>query len=224
MKILGIDTSTKYLCAGLYREGKTCEYNLELERKLSRLLVTHIQRILNAEKLRISDIDYFACGLGPGSFTGMRVGLATIKALSLIGRKPVIGISTLDIIAMNAEDKVLPVIVALDAKRGMVYCCAYKKKAGALRRQADYKLLRIDDFLKRFDLSAVILGDAIDLYKDKMLKSLRKAIFLESDYWFPAAANLMSLALEKVKNKDFTDTFKVEPIYLYPKECQIKRK
>ena len=78
MKILGIDTTTGRLCLGLYVDGKFYEYSLEVGRKLSALLVPTIQRVIDAAGLKIADIDYFACGLGPGSFTGMRIGLATI--------------------------------------------------------------------------------------------------------------------------------------------------
>ena len=79
MKLLGIDTTTKRLCLGLYVDGKFYEYSLQVGRSLSALLVPAIQRVICAVGLKITDIDYFACGLGPGSFTGMRIGLATIK-------------------------------------------------------------------------------------------------------------------------------------------------
>lgn len=100
MKILGIDTTTKFLSLGICDNAnpvrntayvdkhnkisngaKIYEYNLEVGRRLSSLLAPTLKRVLDTLGWRIDDIDYFACGLGPGSFTGVRVGLATIKGL-----------------------------------------------------------------------------------------------------------------------------------------------
>ena len=115
MKILGIDTTTGRLCLGLYVDGKFYEYSLQTGRNLSALLVPVIGRVIGAVGLKIAQIDYFACGLGPGSFTGMRIGLATIKGLSVVKNKPVIGISTLDILAKNAGPQDRLIVSALDS-------------------------------------------------------------------------------------------------------------
>ncbi|TAM40002.1 tRNA (adenosine(37)-N6)-threonylcarbamoyltransferase complex dimerization subunit type 1 TsaB, partial [bacterium] len=122
MKILGIDTTTKFLCLGIYANNSFYECKLEMGRNLSALLTITIQRALDAAGLKAADIDYFACGLGPGSFTGMRVGLATIKGLSIVRNKPVIAIPTLDILAKNAPLKGSLIVTALDARRGLIYC------------------------------------------------------------------------------------------------------
>ncbi|MFA4854675.1 MAG: tRNA (adenosine(37)-N6)-threonylcarbamoyltransferase complex dimerization subunit type 1 TsaB [Candidatus Omnitrophota bacterium] len=222
MKILGIDTTTKFLCLGLYARGKSYEYNLEVGRNLSALLAVTIQRALSAAELKIADIGYFACGLGPGSFTGMRIGLATIKGLSIVRDKPVIGIPTLDILARNALPEDALIVPALDARRGLIYCCSYKNERGLLRRKSEYALLSLDEFIKKFNRHPVILGDAVSVYGDKMLSGMKGARLLDKDYWFPAPRNLMDLALAKIKAGQFSSALTVKPIYLYPKECQIK--
>ncbi|MDD5408762.1 MAG: tRNA (adenosine(37)-N6)-threonylcarbamoyltransferase complex dimerization subunit type 1 TsaB [Candidatus Omnitrophica bacterium] len=222
MKILGIDTTTNFLCLGLYVDGKFYEYNLETGRSLSALLVPTIERVITAAGLRIADIDYFACGLGPGSFTGMRIGLATIKGLSIVRDKPVIGISTLDILAENAPHGNGLVVPAIDARRGLIYCCSYKRERGLLKRKSEYRLLSLDEFVKKFADKAIILGDAAALYKDKMQGRIKGAIILDKDYWFPKAHNLIELALVKIRARKFSTAQTVNPVYLYPQECQIK--
>jgi tRNA threonylcarbamoyl adenosine modification protein YeaZ len=222
MKILGIDTSTKFLCLGLSDDRKIYEYNLEVERALSTLLSVTIKRSLDALGWKASDIDYFACGLGPGSFTGIRVGVAAIKGLSWVTHKPVIGVSSLDIIAGNARNPDQPVVTIIDAKRNLIYCGIYKIKNGALIRTAPYMLLTETEFLKKVPRNAIITGDALNLYKEKILRYVKGAKLLEKDYWYPKAHNIIELALDKVKEKKFSDSFKIKPIYLYPKECQIK--
>jgi len=224
MKILALDTTTKTLCLALCVDGKLYEYSLETGRNLSELLIPTIQRVIGALGLKIADIDYFACGLGPGSFTGMRIGLATIKGLSIVGNKPIIGISTLDILAKNSDIKDRLIITAVDARRGLIYCSSYKYAKGALKRQSPYSLLTLDELIKRFCSRAVILGDAAALYKDKFLARMKDALVLDKDFWCPKAHNLMDLALLKIKAKQFTSALNVKPIYLYPKECQIKTK
>ena len=222
MKILGIDTTTARLCLGLYVDGKFYEYSLQVGRNLSALLVPTIQRVIAALGLKIADIDYFACGLGPGSFTGMRIGLATIKGLSVVKNKPIIGISTLDILAKNAPLKDRLIVTAIDARRALIYCSSYKYEQGSLKRKSAYSLLSLDELVKKFPGKAVILGDAVALYGDALLTRIKNAAVLDKDYWSPQAHNLMELALAKIKAKQFSSALTVKPIYLYPKECQIK--
>lgn len=224
MKILGIDTTTKILCLGVYADGKLYEYNLEVGRSLSELLAPTIQRVVAAVGLKIADIDYFACGLGPGSFTGMRIGLATVKGLSVARNKPVIGVSSLDILAKNVEPSERLIVTAVDARRGLIYCSSYKYERGLLRRKSEYSLLNLNEFLKKFRAKPVILGDALALYEDKISAGIKGATVLDKDYWGLKAHNLMELALVKIKAKQFTSALNVKPIYLYPKECQIKTK
>ena len=225
MKILGIDTTTKFLCLGLYVDGKVYEYNLETGRNLSALLVATIKRVLDAARLKIADIDYFACGLGPGSFTGMRIGLATIKGLSIVKNKPVVGISTLDILAEDVLTNNTLIVPAIDARRDLIYCSFYKRERGLLKRKSEYLLLSFDEFVKKhLGKNSVILGDAAALYSEKMLARIKGAVILDKDYWFPKAGNIIKLALTKIKARQFSSALKVKPIYLYPQECQIKTK
>ena len=222
MKILGIDTTTQRLCLGLYVDGKFYEYSLKVGRSLSALLVPTIQRVICAVGLKISEIDYFACGLGPGSFTGMRIGLATIKGLSVVKNKPIIGISTLDILAKNVNIKDRLIVTALDARRSLIYCSSYKFQQGSLKRKSAYLLLSLEELIKKFPSKVVVLGDAVALYGDALLTRIKNATVLDKDYWSPQAHNLMSLALAKIKAKQFSSVLTVKPIYLYSKECQIK--
>lgn len=224
MKILGIDTTTKFLCLGLYVGGKFYEYNLETGRSLSVLLVPTIQRVITAAGLKIADIDYFACGLGPGSFTGMRIGLATIKGLSVVRNKPVVGVSTLDILAENVLVNNNLIVPAIDARRGLIYCSSYKRERGLLKRKSEYLLLNLDEFVKKFASKPIVIGDAAALYGDKILARIKGASILDKDYWFPKAHNLIKLALAKIKSRQFSSAQTIKPIYLYPQECQIKTK
>jgi tRNA threonylcarbamoyladenosine biosynthesis protein TsaB len=224
MRILGIDTSTKFLSIAIYDRGKIYSYNLEVGRKLSSLITATIKKVLDAAGVDIKTIDYFACGLGPGSFTGMRVGLATVKGLSWSLKKPVVGISTLDILSRNANLADGQVIVMLDARRGLVYSAIYRKKNNDFKKLTPDMLLTPAELFKKVKLSSVILGDAVGLYRDKVLSQLKNTIIMDGDFWYPQPHNIVRLALEKIRSgrKQLSNAFNVEPIYLYPKECQIR--
>ncbi len=224
MKILAIDSTTKSLSLGIYNDGKIYEYNVEIGRRLSALLIVIIKRTLEALDLKVGDLDYFACGLGPGSFTGMRIGLSTMKGLSWSQRKPLIGISTLDILAMNAKVFTEKVIIpAIDAKRSLIYSCFYKNTLGIPKKTSPYMLISKEELLKKMEKQpSVLLGDALNLYKDELSKNASGTIFLDKDDWYPKAHNILQLTLDRIKNKKTSDIAKIHPIYLYAKECQVK--
>jgi len=231
MRILAIDTSTKILSLGISDGDKIYEYNIEVGIKLSNLLVPALKRVVDSLGWRMGDIDCFACGLGPGSFTGVRVGLATIKGLSFSLDKPLAGISSLDILARNVKKDNGFVIPVIDAKRNLIYSSIYKIKDGISKRITAYMLLEEEEFFKKVkktislkqENNVIILGDALTLYKGRLLAELEGVKILDKDYWYPQGRNIIELAKEKIKSKKLNTVFEIKPIYLYPKECQIRK-
>ncbi|MBU4346369.1 MAG: tRNA (adenosine(37)-N6)-threonylcarbamoyltransferase complex dimerization subunit type 1 TsaB [Candidatus Omnitrophica bacterium] len=222
MRILGIDTTTRFLVLGIYDNLNVYEYSLEVGTRLSSLLAETIKRVLDVLGWQAGSIDYFACGLGPGSFTGMRVGIAAIKGLAWSLNKPVVGVPTLDILARNINLTDRYVIPALDAKRGLIYCSVYKSKGQALKRITPYMLLSQGEFFKKAKNNSIIFGDAVTLYQEKILNNIKGVSILDKDYWYPKPSNIIALALERIKDKKANTPFEIKPIYLYPKECQIR--
>ena len=223
MKILAIDTTTKFLTLAVYNNGRVAEYNLETGNKLSTLLVPTIKRVLEALELNLQEIDYLAAGVGPGSFTGIRLGLSAIKGFSFALGKPMIGIATLDVLAMNAPLGDQRIIPAIDAKRGLIYSSVYKYKKGKLTKTIPYSLLTKDEFFRNIKPLSIIFGDALNLYRDDIKRDIGEVSFLDKDLWYPKARNIITLALNRIgKNKSGLNS-KINPIYLYPKECQIRK-
>jgi tRNA threonylcarbamoyladenosine biosynthesis protein TsaB len=225
MVILGIDTSSKIMCIAVSDDsGKVYELRLEAGKKLATILAPNIKRILDSLDLSLKDIDYLACATGPGSFTGIRIGLSTIKALAFAARKPVIGISSLDILAMNAADSRGMICPMVDAKRGLIYYSLYKAKP-ALKRVMPYKLSAPEELLKaKLASPCVFLGDAVKLYKEKISGRVRGAEFLDEEFSYPRPGNIIKLARQRAEAKQAVSSFKLEAIYLYPKECQISKR
>ncbi len=225
MIILGIDTSTKFLClAAQDAAGKVYELRLEAGKKLATILAPNIKRVLDSLGLSVKDVDYFACGTGPGSFTGIRIGLSTIKAMAFACKKPVVGISSLDILAMNAAGKRGAICPAVDAKRGLVYYSVYKSVSSSIKRLAPYKLgppgelAGIKMVGPRF-----FLGDAVRLYKEDVFSRIKGAECLDEEHSYPRPGNIISLAKERIEARQAKSSFELQAAYLYPKECQIRK-
>ena len=199
------------------------EFRLETGRKLSGLITIAIARALEAVGLKPQDLDYFACGLGPGSFTGIRIGLSTIKGLAWALKKPVLGIPTLDILAAGANQRETMIVPAVDARRNLIYCSGYRFQGSALKRLMPYMLLSTEEFYRKVKPRSVILGDAVQLYRQGILKNIKGAQILDKDYWYPRPRPLIALAKEYAAGGKFSTALKVKPIYLYPKECQVRR-
>jgi len=223
VKILALDTTTDYLSLGLSEGEKAYEYRLQAGKKMSLLLAQTIKRAVLALGWKIQEIDYFACGLGPGSFTGVRMGLSTIKGLAWPFKKPVVGISTLDILAKGVEAEGRTVFAAIDAKRSLIYCSAYKNSAGRQKRIMPYRLLTPDEFIGTLKPDSVVTGDAIALYKEQILRKARGVKIAEKEYWYPRSKPMIALAKEKIREKIYGSAFEALPVYLYPKECQIRK-
>ena len=234
MKVLGVDTSTESLTVSLIDKNKSpVGYHAIGPLKHSALLIPTIKKALNKSKIKIDDIDLFSVGIGPGSFTGLRVGVATVRALAIALRKPLIGIPTMDAIADNGymylkrikphklDIKICPI---LDAKKKQVYACIYSQTGGKLRRKSKYLLEPIEDLLKRLKGPVLFLGDAIPLYKKQLLnKQTLKACFLENGRWLPKGDVVARIGLEKFRKGYSDNPYDLVPLYLYGKYCSVRK-
>ncbi|MDP2911040.1 MAG: tRNA (adenosine(37)-N6)-threonylcarbamoyltransferase complex dimerization subunit type 1 TsaB [Candidatus Omnitrophota bacterium] len=225
MKILGIDTSSKFLSIAVSEDKNIIREELYLlDRQHSSQLVPKIKELIGKSKLSIKKIDGFVIGVGPGSFTGLRIGVSAVKGFGIALGKPCIGVASIDAIACNAaianNNEIIPII---DAKRGQVYAAIYRKKANQIIRISEYLLLPIDTLMKKIKGSPVFLGDGVSLYKDKISDMNRKAVFMEEKYWYPGAGNLIKLGFSRIKRTKKTDLAKLTPLYMYPEDCQVRK-
>jgi tRNA threonylcarbamoyladenosine biosynthesis protein TsaB len=231
MKILAVDTSSKVLAIGIAYGDKVADYNVEVATGLSSLLVPSIKRIMDNLGWQMKDIDFFACGQGPGSFTGVRVGMSAVKALAWSLKKPIAAVSSLDILSKNAAGACDFIIPVIDAKRGLVYAAIYTLNKGVLKRISGDMLLAPEDLSAKVKkhipespkAKVLFLGDGLASYKEKIKSSIKWADFLDRDHWYVAGRNIIALAKEKIKKGRLETAFSISPVYLYPKECQIRK-
>lgn len=224
MNLLAIDTSTKHFSLAIVKDGKVLRYrSIVLKRVLSDSIMPAIQGILRKVGLTLAKIDGFAVGLGPGSFTSLRVGLATVKGLAFATRKPVVGIPSLDVLALNVKEDG-QVCVVCDAKRNMVYACLYQKKGDTLKRKSKYLLTEIENVLKQIKGEVTFVGDGVPLFREAIEKAAGiKARFAGEKQMYPQARHLATLALKRFESKEHDAPETLVPLYLYPEDCQVQR-
>jgi len=237
MYILSLETSTKIFSLAIAKDGKVLRYrNLKTERVLENSIVPAIDHVLGLAKVRFEQIDAFAIGLGPGSFTSLRVGLSMIKAFCMAAQKPVVGISSLDVIAMNVMGTPCDqVCVLTDARRNLLYACLYECSGQQLRRRSEHMLISAQELLDKVHGKTLFVGDGVPLCRSAIERmyhehALRyktgacRPLFAEEKYFLPSARSLLALAYPRIQQGQFDDVQRLTPIYLYPQDCQVERK
>lgn len=218
MKILSIDSATAAAtCAILDDYNVLSEITFNYKKQHSLILMPIIDEILKNTGMGISDIDAFVASKGPGSFTGLRIGLATIKGLSQGTGKPFITVSTLDSLAYNLAYTDGIICPILDALRDNVYTALYTFDNCELNRISDYINISIDELitmLKEKNCSISFVGDGIPKFKEKLISNLPNARFAPAHLNLAKASALGELGLKLLSKGTFDDLYASVPIYL----------
>lgn len=228
MKLLGIETSTRTGSVAIVEgEEIIAEYTLNIKETHTARLMPAIDHILKDAHLTIHQMDAVAVSLGPGSFTGLRIGLATAKGLCLALCKPLIGIPTLDALAHNICCTSHIICPLLDARKGEVYAALYRYQSPTtshgLQKLTNDLVLPLDELLSKIDAPAIFLGDVLDSYRNLIEGKLReKASFAPPYLNLPRAANVAILGLRKLKSGEKIDLQKIEPLYVRRPEAEVK--
>ncbi len=245
MNILAMDTSTKYLSLAMAEDGKIlASFHRDMEQRQCERLIPEIDKLLKKAKLKLKDIGCVAFSKGPGSFTALRIGAATVKGLAFaanpaLSRKggagiKIVGVPTLDVLAQGISNgDTLPkvgcpqilIVPIVDARRGNVYASVYSFKNGKLRRHMKYSVLPIAELLKSVKSDTIFLGDGLIAYGQYIKDNFKhKSEFAPEKDWYPRAATVAHMGYELIKKKKFEDTDKFVPMYLYPRDVQVRGK
>lgn len=226
MKVLSIDTSTKCLSMAVLEEsGTICELSRITPMQHSSLLFPMMDDCLKKAGITIKAIDGFAVSLGPGSFTGLRIGVAAMKGLAFSLGRPIVGIPTLDVIAENAKPDKYKVVPILDAKRGQVYSAIYTFNGQHIKRLSEDMVIDIDGLLEKIDDKVMFLGEGLERYQDVIKeKSNGMALFAPRKSWFPRASVVARHGIRRLKSGPPDSTYDISPIYHRRPEAEEKIK
>lgn len=229
MKILSIETASEICSVALLEDNKILkEINLENGNTHSQNLMPIISQILKEERLKLNDIDLFACDNGPGSFTGIRIGIATIKAFRDVTLKPVISVSSLKALAYNVKDFNTDFICSIiDAKNDNVYYGIFTYNNESIIKLENYKFDNINSLLEYFQTEKFLnkniffVGNGSIVYKNVIQSQLNKrALFTNENLLNKlSAVNVAKVAINKL-NKDL-DFSNIIPLYLKKSSAEI---
>ncbi len=223
--ILALETAT--MCGSIaVVSNNRClaEFSLQTVETHSRRLLAGVDWLLHEAKLDWSQIDAVAVSLGPGSFTGLRIGLATAKGLALAAGIKLIGVGTLDCLAAQlfalGDILICPV---LDARKKEVYCGFYKcDEQGIPRLQGEYQVISPEALCETINEPVVLLGDGVRVYGDLFQEKLSDRLkVVPQGIYFPRAATTGLLALDKWRENEFLDPAGAAPIYIRPSEAEL---
>jgi tRNA threonylcarbamoyladenosine biosynthesis protein TsaB len=223
MKILAIETSTRNLSIVISDERSVlAEYKGDAVLRHSQDLIPNIEELLKKIDSDLIDIDCFAVSIGPGSFTGLRVGVSMLKGLNLVTKIPIVTVPTLDVIAYNAVGINTPICVIVDAKKKNLYSSFYKPEDGGIIRSWDYLLISAEDLVKRINGKTFFAGDGVALYGSLIAKRLKGANLAGKEYWSPDARVVARLGAERFKRGQFADPDTLVPMYIYSQKCNVR--
>ncbi len=223
MKILAFDTSTKFLSIACLDDKEVkSTFHQDVGIKHSEILIPTISDTLDALGWSIREVELVCVGIGPGSFTGLRIAVATVKGFAAVLGNNIAGVPTMDAIAVNYGGESKLAAPLLDARKGKVYSCVYDFSKPAPERVTDYLLVTIDELLDSLTEETVFFGDAVNAYKEK-IKGHPLAKCGENIDWFPKAPDIGRLGFERFSlgEKDAAET--INPMYLHAQECNITR-
>jgi len=222
--LLAIETSSPLLSvavkkgAGTVRTAMLQGYFRHAEN-----LLPLIDRLLRREQLKIGDIDAFLIGRGPGSFTGLRVGFATLKGLLALRKKPCYGALSPDLIASGLPAcKKEELHVCLDAKRGKLYVRSYRYHKQAWTPKKTIRVRSFEEFSAIITQSSLLAGDGIAADRNSILnRPGRKAILAAEKFWYPKAAALIALFEKKDPMlRPLTKPKDLLPVYVRDSEAE----
>ncbi len=223
MYILGIETSTKTGSVAVATEQSiVAQYSLNIEATHSERLMSTVDRVLTDTGIGIADVDAFAVAIGPGSFTGLRIGVATVKGLVLATGKPVAAVPTLRALAALVPFAAHPVCPILDARKNEVYAALYRVEGAEPVQLMPDAAMPIRELASRFPGKAVFIGEAASLYRDEIEARFGdRALFGPLTASVPSAASVAELGLSMIRKGLLADAGTLTPLYIRRPEAEV---
>jgi tRNA threonylcarbamoyladenosine biosynthesis protein TsaB len=227
MKILAIDTATRVGSIAVVQGSVLkAQQILNVSATHNQRLLPGIERILADAGWSLDDIDGFAVSLGPGSFTGLRIGLSIIKGLAWATNKPLAGVPTLDALAANVSfvpHKICPI---LDARKGEIYTAFYRQGDGGIpRRLTSYMAIKPEKLLALISETTVLIGDGLLSYGDYLKKELGNRLVVPPPHLSVIHASSVAwLGWHRLRSGEYDDVSSCTPLYVRPSEAELNRK
>jgi len=222
--ILAIDTATNSGGAALSRNGEViASLMVKAPLKYAEKILYLVDFLLDQHKLKLEEMDCFAVANGPGSFTGLRIGIATVKGFCQGLNKPVVGISTLEALAYRfrwAHSRVAPMI---DARRNQIYGAVFESNGSRIEVEQKEQVSSPAQWLKEISgQECLFVGDGAQLYKETILAVYPEARVLETDNW--VLETLCQIAYQRFKEAKTQSAQELKANYIRPSDAKVSSK
>jgi tRNA threonylcarbamoyladenosine biosynthesis protein TsaB len=223
MRILGIETATTTgSVAVMSTDGLIAQYTLNIEVTHSERLMATVDRVLTDARLTLADIDGLAVSIGPGSFTGLRVGLSTVKGLALATNKPVAAVPTLRALAWNSACSARSVCPLLDARKKEVYAALFRFDGKEMAQTMAETAISLEGLAVALKEETVFIGEGARLYQRELTALLGdRALFAPFSVGVPSAASVAELGIAMLAKGEAVDPDSLTPLYIRRPEAEV---
>jgi tRNA threonylcarbamoyladenosine biosynthesis protein TsaB len=223
VKILAIDTATTSCSVAILNAGTLCaEITMRKGQTHSKHLMTAIDSTLEMANFSVNELDGFAVTIGPGSFTGLRIGISTIKGMALAVGKPVVGISTLETLAWQCADHAHLISPLLDARKSEVYAAAYRYKENRLIMQTTACVAKPEEFVRKIKESCIFVGSGARLYRREIESLLGdSAHFVPQGQNTIRASSVAFLSQNRFRDNDIDRIADLTPYYIRKSDAEL---
>ena len=216
MKILGIDTATEVLGVALTEDKELIgESRSNIRRAHAEKIILTIEKVLNEVKTKPKDLDGIAVSIGPGSFTGLRIGLAAVKGLAFAADVPVVAVPTLDALVLQARfcpNKIRPLV---KAQADEAYSAVYRFDEGILKRLSDYQIIDIKNIAELVREKTLFLNFGMNSLENFIPEEKKNLIEIAPQEFSKASGFAVArIGFEKLLKNDIEDLSLLEPFYL----------
>jgi tRNA threonylcarbamoyladenosine biosynthesis protein TsaB len=224
MKILAIDTATAQVGVAIGdADGLLGETRLVGDRRHAEQLAPAIQALCERTGVRLQELAAIGVGIGPGLFTGLRVGVTTAKVMAYALRIPIVPVGSLDLIAHPLRDTDRLIVTVVDARRHEVFSARYRAVSGGVQREGEYQVGSAADLGAEIVASGeelLIAGNGAVHVLDQ-LDGLDAVRFAGEEFAEPSVSALVELAVAKMEREAFSSPFSVVPLYLRQSDAEL---
>ncbi|HUP69418.1 MAG TPA: tRNA (adenosine(37)-N6)-threonylcarbamoyltransferase complex dimerization subunit type 1 TsaB [Acidimicrobiales bacterium] len=221
--ILGIETATSQVgCALGGVEGCIASFHATKGRRHAETLVPAIQFVCEQARVEWREVSVVAVDIGPGLFTGLRVGIATAKAMAHALRVPMIGLSSLDLLAFPQRHGSGLVATVVDARRGEVFCALYRPVPGGIQRVTPARVCSPEALaseLMAMGEDCLLVGDGAIRYRKVFDDG--DLVLADAGFAYPSASSLVELAHPRAIREEFVQPSELSPMYLRKSDAEI---
>jgi tRNA threonylcarbamoyladenosine biosynthesis protein TsaB len=224
MLILGIETSTSQVGVAIGgHEGVLAQSHSNRGKRHAETLIPAIDFVRRQARIDLSEISCVAVDLGPGLFTGLRVGVASAKAMAHALRVPMIGLPSLDLLALPVRFSSRLIVTAIDARRGELFYAFYRQVPGGVQRLSPHQLGTPDDLASELLATGeecLLVGDGAHRYAEAF-EGITKVELTDLGLAYPSAASLVQLAHAQALREQYVKPWEISPLYLRKPDAEI---